>query len=244
MNQAEVTRPIEVPTVEDRIEYARSRVPILSESERAALSSFDQMATNTLEAGTVMDVVGVVAGVKPAALLYDGLEDLDILKNVGLYVSLIDGETPMYAISRDLTLAEELQGLMMNQSQGESEDFAEKHARIGRLLGYPTTGTDYFVRRFQTMNSENLPMIRLKQSKGTVDASFQQLILSPEHYKDEVRQYSEPLQAAVKELAPHSYAIFESAARKERIARKMNRFLKFLPGVKSMDDSYPVRYVE
>lgn len=236
------TRPITVPTIEDRIEHARSRVPVLSESQRATLAAFDATAKNSLEAGSVMDVVGVLAGIKPVALVYDGLKDYSMLKDVGLHAVLINKEIDEYAISRDPVLAEELQGVLETQPD-DAEGYTAKQEKVGRLLGYPATGTEYFVHRIETMDTENLPMIRIKEARDTVDAKFQQLILSPEHYREEVQQYSEPLQAAVRELAPHSYELFEKAARRERIARKINRFLRYLPGVKNADDSYPVHYV-
>lgn len=163
---------------------------------------------------SLMDVVGVLADIKPAALIDRKDVPVSLLLQLGL--------------TYETTAAVE-HLLYVSQSQAKAKRLATLHAKvfgrklsphkereIGKLLGYPKTSTGYFIKRWSTIGTfEELPMIHVVDTEYTASAYYQQLILSPDNWKEELAAYCEPLEAAVQALAPQVHAVFERMARAE-----------------------------
>lgn len=102
----------------------------------------------------------------------------------------------------------------------------ERHKIIGRLLGYPESATDYFLRRFDTIGApDELPMIIPDWIDGTVDEQLHSFILSPEHYQEEMAAYIDPLHDAVRTHGPETYRGLEMRARAARRQKSAQRVL-------------------
>ena len=177
------------------------------------LDRYGAACDDSAERARVVEVLGVVGGVKSAAYievsvpeacpdvsytLEDlfpalGLQSHSVLNGIALVVAR-DGET-ITAFTQAL-----------DDARSEPAEAAER--RIGALLGYPTTATDYYLKRSATMNtSEQLPMI------DPDDVSFHPIysgfVMSPEHYSEEIEAYCTPLERAVQQLTPLFHEVLE-----------------------------------
>ncbi len=220
-------------TTAERIEKATSEVPLLNTEQKEALRSLDESRMSRMKASGITDVVGVIAGIKPVAFLHDGEVDSQSVAALGLNCEpMANG---LYAASRDEHLSRELRDVWMAKIE-DSEDPRDSERAMGKLLGYPETATEYFIERSPTVfTSEELPVIASHAIDDTTSTFFNQLILSPDHYHQEIDQYVIPLEIAVRELAPHTYEFIEKATRRERVSKKIGKFLKPLFGSKRID---------
>lgn len=175
----------------------------------------------------VAETAGVIAGVKPAAIVAPTLSFKDkrsvqqyrqVLKDLGLQ-SLPVRDTGGWniVVSRDKAVLKELKSALEvvdklfqdSIAAGANEhggfQISDEHEKtIGRLLGYPPTATEYFIRRMRTMSTPGeLPIIESKLTDNR--RFFENFILSPDHYDDEVRAYITPFEQAVHELTPKTY---------------------------------------
>lgn len=177
-------------------------------------------------AADIVDVIGVLAGIKPAAFI--GGNELvvgnDLLSRLGLVCATSKIKNIVY-VSFDKEKAERLASLH-ELVWGKNAEYANENREIGRLLGYPVTATEYFLHRLSVYGTtEELPIVRVKRTKDTVSEHFQSLILSPEHYDQELAAYSEPLEKATRLLAPRTYAMIKRAATKERFKKHFDRLI-------------------
>lgn len=216
--------------IDDLISKATSEVPLLSSEQVEMLAHLDASAAKEKEidwrAVDMLDIVGVVAGIKPSAFLnMDGPDAEKIMTKLGLaWHQTIGGGM---AISRFDTLADALAARFEHLWDGIG-DRDTMHREIGKLLGYPATATEYFIKRSATIDNpidEQLPMILPEELEGTVRGSFHQFVLSPEAWRDELESHVVPIEAAVKELAPLTYEAFEREVNRERRKQKFRSFI-------------------
>jgi len=184
---------------EPHIMTQKAHIPPLSKDQQDALYKLDQTATDMLSASLVVDVVGVIAGIKPAAFLEEGEKQKNLIKALGLcFTSMEQG---MATISWSQERADELAELMNDM---RADDDLER--KIGLLLGYPPTATEYFIVRSRM---EILPpFVEPEPGPGIPNENYLQFVLSPENYEEEVRMYAAPLEAATIQLAPRAHAVF------------------------------------
>lgn len=169
----------------------------------------------------IVDVVGVLAGLKPSSFVdYDErlaavLNDLG-LRHVpfGYDPEIVD----LMAISKDQVMANKLAELLVTHTTEDDE------REIGKLLGYPPTATEYYIKRLPTLRNpseEQLPMIKPKHFLGRDIDEFHQLVLSPDHWQEEVDNFIAPLEAATKEMAPGTYDRIRRAARWSKLSGRV-----------------------
>jgi len=183
------------------------RIPTLSKEQQIALHKLDKTATDMLSASLVVDVVGVIVGIKPAAFLEEGEKQKHLIDALGLHFSSMS--QGMATISWSQDRADELASLMLRMDVND-----ELERKIGRLLGYPPTATDYFIVRSKM---EILPpFVEPEPGPGVPNENYLQLVLSPENYEEEVRVYAAPLEAATIALAPQAHAVFEKYTEDKR----------------------------
>lgn len=161
-------------------------------------------------ANEVTDLIGVLYGIKPTAFLdfvpfrddqasiYETIGKLGIIA-VTVPITPCSSESELVIVSYDAILAHEAAAAALRQC-GRDDDDADR--RLGRLLGYPATATEYYLKRRATIGTPHeLPTC------GTthINRHFAQFVLSPDNLEEEMRQYAHPLARAVKRAAPETY---------------------------------------
>lgn len=178
----------------------------LTESQAEVLARLDQNAKNFVQAGCVMNLAGVLVGLKPAAYLEESEALIPALKEIGLYSKKTrrnGGVAVSYAPKYAAQLAHDIRKTWGKKTINEPIE-----RRIGGLLGYPETAIDYFVVRSVVMRlGKDVPLVMPSPGAGVPHEAFIQFVLSPEHYRDELAQYAAPLEAATRQLAPNSYEL-------------------------------------
>ncbi len=201
-------------TLKRLIIATKHRAANLSDKQKAALRALDRTSTNGFNGGCVVDIVGVFAGVKPAAFIELGAKLQPLIEALGLVYVPIDNEVGV--TSRLVELAEELSVTMQSMWKAK-DDNTEDNKKIGALLGYPATATDYYIRRLPTMHTDKaLPIIDTPVGPGVPNDYYVQFILSPDYYESEIEQYVVPLEAAAKEFAPKTHKLYERLVRDEQ----------------------------
>lgn len=183
----------------------------MNQVDKKALADIDALSEEFGEfiAYDVTDVIGVLVGLKPAALVGGNKQDIDtdLLGRLGLSYTQWPEKNLVY-VSRDGETVRRLAELH-KKVWGKNATYPDESREIGRLLGYPETATEYFIKRLKTLDSDSpLPAFIPEETKDTVSSYFQNLVLSPDNYKEELASYCEPLEAAVREFAPRTYAVF------------------------------------
>ena len=204
---------------------------LLSPEQLQTMANIDEDAVkDELLRSEIMDIVGVVAGVKPSAIinhtdhLAHSLSDLNLTHHELLDIS---GGSSM-TISRSEPLAKELAGKFQELWSPHYSNNDEIHRSIGKMLGYPKTSTDYFLERSPTVGGpfdDQLPVIRPIELENVARSHFCQLILSPDHWREELESYAVPLETATRELAPKSYKYFEREARRNKVADGLRKLI-------------------
>lgn len=227
-------------TNSERIKQATTEVLLLNPEQKQALATIDSESTALGHVQGTTELVGVIAGIKPAALIrIEEIADPTLIEKVGLSYVLMDSDH--FAVSRDMQLSLQLQDDFDNQRDLEGYLTDEGHRRIGKLLGYPETATDYFIDRSSTIHTDaELPMVLPKSLKGTTTDYFHQFILSPNNYQKEIDEHVKPLEIAVKTLTPLTYKMIEELTNREHrmenrrksLTKKVGAHLGNLLGIK------------
>ncbi len=183
----------------------------MNQVDKKALADLDVLSEEFGEfiAYDITDVIGVLVGLKPVAFVGGNKQDIDsdLLRRLGLSLAQWPEKHLVY-VSKDRVLAHRLAELH-KKVWGSNALYPSENREIGKLLGYPETATEYFIKRLKTLDSGNpLSVFIPKETENTASAYFQNLILSPDNYKKELAEYCEPLEAAVREFAPKTYAVF------------------------------------
>jgi len=202
---------------QERSEQTTSEIPLSSEQQEI-LGLIDVETESIKQANGVIDLVGVIAGIKPVAFLDKDQVNADLIGAMGISCESIDDES--YAISRDENLSLELKELFLSR-QGESGAASDEwYRQFGTLLGYPDTAIDYYIKRMPTVFTDTpLPFVEPDSIEGTTTSYFNQLVLSPDNYEAELDEYVKPLEAAVKKLAPKTYEFIEQGLRDGSISQ-------------------------
>ncbi len=197
-----------------------------------ALRAFDESVVKCakrepLALTDAMNIAGVISGIKPAALIDGDLTDRKALKSLNLFSS--PSAYGLLAVSRDATTAKKLSDAHIELMTDKGRD-ADLHRDIGRLLGYPPTAINYFLKRIKTMDTaEELPMVRVRSRKYIKNNHFQQLILSPKYWQQELATYCEPLEEAMCANLPKSYRAVVRRSNRERRAYRVRKFFRLVP---------------
>lgn len=202
----------------------------------SALETLDRLSCG-VPTGDITDIVGVLSGIKPAAMVEHRPQLIEVAEKFDLSVKFFKYESEPVGgmtISRDPYLAAELAELFQNGWEAD-----DRCRRIGTLLGYPRSATDYYIRRRHTIGKEDeLPMILPESIMGTVRKEFCQFNLSPEHWREEIDGYAMPLEKAVRDLTPETFRKME-----ERVEmRKMTGSALGTMGVRVVSVSEDVRH--
>lgn len=181
----------------------------MNQQQKSALKQLDRPRFLP-DACEIADIAGVLSGVKPCALIF--LMDLpakrrreigSILARLGLKTRIYDKR--LMFVSKDDPILDEFERNWSARNP-ERVDKTLEHA-IGKLLGYPPTATEHYIRRLVTLEkSGELPDMVEPPLKGPIK-HFCWLVLSPDNYADEIEAYSRPLMEATKKFAPKTYAI-------------------------------------
>ena len=177
-------------------------------------------------AGMMTDYIGVMIGVKPAAVNYFNAEELsgvdliefnELLNRAGLkalffrqdYVKMgkLVWIKDIY-VSRNTETAfklhqafEKLYNSMDDIGQTINQKLWEESSReIGHLLGYPETAIEYFIAEQDIENEE----------RQRLSGRYQFYIHSPQHHEREYRAYDAKIFQAIREYTPKTADIMLS----------------------------------
>jgi hypothetical protein len=221
--------------ISERIEKSTSEVPILTAEQKQGLLMVDSQPISTGRASAISELVGVLAGLKPSALMRNDWIHTEDIESVGLNYNVL-GEHH-FAVSRDSEISDNLSEVFEKARDDDGMLSDDGHRQIGKLLGYPESSTDYFIKRGPTVfTPDELPMVKSRKLQGTASDFFHQFILSPDHYEEEIENYILPLVAAVKSLAPNTYLFVEEQAhrdnevlRKQEVThKKIGKYIRYL----------------
>lgn len=210
-----------------------------------ALKTLDKMSRRNRNVFDTVDVLGVVGGVKPMALLFGRTDMQPLLHDMGLVTHLETPKRPESGRPPTVFAAKDPQVIEEYKALAELKDADETHRQLGRLLGYPETATDYFLRRSATLYTDDeLPMIVPEWLQGTVHGQLHQFVLSPEHYEKEIATYIDPLHDAVKEYGLHTYRALEDRARSVRRRKATQRILNTFGIRTKSGNNFPMQMVK
>lgn len=237
--------PLESLNIPERIKKVISESYPLSAEQRVVLASLDSATTDSVEAAELMDIAGVLGGVKPAALLHGDIVDRESVVRLGL--KTMGAYNGCFVASFDEELSATFVSVFNDQRTPEGELTDDAHRNIGAMLGYPETSTEYFIARAKSFDGpDQLPMVMPRSIRNTPTENVHQLILSPDNYKEELESYVLPLEKAMQEFAPHSYVLMEKERRHGRLRRQMGRKIRtlFTRKDKKSDTSIEYLYVD
>ena len=212
--------------IDDLIDATQAEAKLgLNNQQCMIMDDLDRLSCGDLSLSNGMiDICGVMAGIKPAALVSCDNQSIDLIAELGL---CIEGTNHRSAVtishSRDLArrLVEEF------RSTTEETD-GHEHRIIGKILGYPETATEYFLKRMPTVLQSTelqLPMVQPVELENKVRRHFSQLVLSPEFWREELNDYVIPLEDATRELAPRTYRQFARRTRKDNAAKLLGKLI-------------------
>jgi len=216
-------------------------IPLLTAEQQAGLSKVDSKPATSARASAISEMVGVLVGLKPAALMRDDYIDLEDIEAVGLSYESMD-DSGHYAVSKDEAISEDLRDVFQLSRDEDGQLTTNGHRQIGKLLGYPETATDYFLKRMDTYDTpEELPLVRSRSLQGTPGDFLHQFILSADNSQEEIQNYVMPLVAAVKELTPNTYHFIEEESDRDNetrrkqsmVHRKIGKFIRRLVNAES-----------
>ncbi len=193
-----------------------------------AMSDLDKVSYKDLwQSQQMISISGVMAGVKPAAIIDYDDQLLGFIDKLGLECT---GTYPgdVVAISRSKDLANRVFGLFDEVGCQVDRTDENRHRIAGKALGYPETATEYFLKRSPTISQpteQQLPMIEPLELEGTVRRHFHQFVLSDEHWREELNDYVIPLEEATRNLAPLTYRQLERLTRRENVSNALGRLL-------------------
>ena len=188
-------------------------MPLITPVDPNALTALDSLATAHGEhiAYDITDIVGVLVGLKPVAMIGNNSKAPDITTALVEKLGLKHASWP----EKNLTYVSFNQENADRMAQlhtvvwGANAAHPDENREIGALLGYPVTATDYFIRRLTSFEAGvPLPIVEIDEPADSVSQYFCSLILSPEHAKEEISAYCKPLEEAVQEFAPTTYETF------------------------------------
>ena len=140
----------------------------------------------------IAGIAGVIAGVKPATIIGYSDEVARLVPVIGLSYISADNKFGMrqMSVARTDELANDLMLSFRELWDNPRAANDSVHRKIGKILGYPDTSTDYFIERGRTLDEpmeEWLPSIEPDEFIGSPTSHFNQLILSPRSYADIAR---------------------------------------------------------
>ncbi len=200
-------------SIDELIAQATVETPILTPDHLQMLQILDTLSEEgrDIRPEDAIEVVGVIAGIKPAAYInYAEGRAGDCIAQLGMWQCSAGGAE--LCVSRNLALANELAVRFKNVRKGTPDQVRQTERAIGKLLGYPSTSTDYYI---DFREDGQLPIVLPAAVRDTVLMGFARLILSPEHWREELEAYAIPLAEATRNLAPRTYGLFEKVAQGE-----------------------------
>lgn len=202
-----------------------------SHEQLDAMSDIDKLATKDREVLLdIGDISGVVSNIKPSASIGYNDRLADMLSRLGLEQDN-NLDRGIMSIAWTKESAQELTAAFQDVWNG-TVDHDDGHRKVGKLLGYPGTSTEYFIQRMKSLRGpidRQLPAIHPLELEGSTLGTFNQIINSPDNWREELDVYAVPLERATRELAPLSYKLLERLARRERVAGGIRKLLRKSP---------------
>ena len=205
--------------IADRATVPLSRTPEFA-AAMAQLDAYAATCKSTGEQARIVEIIGVIAGVKPTAYVEaapigqtegEAIDVVSLFIDLGLHWRIMSDGLAMVVARQEVLIDRLIEAL---EEEGDMRSEAAER-RIGVLLGYPPTATDYYLRRSATMGTDHqLPMVA--GDDVPFHPVYSGFIISPEHYHEELQAYCQPLEAAVRELAPTLYATLADSYETER----------------------------
>lgn len=201
----------------------------LNERQHEAMDNLDKLSCRSLwRSHQMIDICGLVSGVKPAALVKHDNQALDLMSELGLHMQSMNPGVTL-AVSRSKDLSNELANVFdASRIKHQPGGASYGHRLTGRMLGYPETATEYFLKRLPTIFlplDKQLPMIKPAELEGTVRSHFHQFVLSPDYWREEVNNYVVPLEDATRQYAPQTYRQFERRTKRAKVTNALAKLI-------------------
>lgn len=209
----EVTDIASISKVEQLIESTRHNTSIITPEIIEAIEDLDEFGGSSESSFDAMNdsltLIGVLSGVKPAGLIYhdafndDGYCDELQYRASRLGLSTVEYVTPEGLLYISMSKHIELSLALLDEVKSAHDTSDDIHEyKIGALLGYPKTATQYYLKRLKAVDElDRYPRSVIHES----NEAYVQFVLSPENYQQELESYSQPLEEAVKTLTPKIY---------------------------------------
>lgn len=168
-------------------------------------------------ASYMVDLAGVLADVKPAALISISTVDMNLdsedfakmITGVGLHIAS-DQKGGRFFVSKTIETAEQLkQGfydLWENNKNKNPEERTEIDHRLGRLLGYPETAINQDFSE-PTKLSDRIKGLFRKRRDESFDSRY--YVHSPGHENEEFEQYEKPIHEFMDKYCPESSRVLK-----------------------------------
>lgn len=209
--------------IDDLIRQSKLDHPPVTHDKLLALEELDSF--EGYDPRGVIDIVGVLGGLKPTAIVARPNDEPsvikleDLMQRLGLAYAGIDDleQARSFAVSYYPELASILAELSprLRDPQGFDE---RAHRQAGKLLGYPEKSIEHFIARSKhdIQTGKRTPIID-KRTQG-IDPEmmpFVDIILDSESAREEAKRYGEPLRRLVEVMAPSTYnsAVAKAAMR-------------------------------
>lgn len=203
-------------SLDELITQTKNEIPVITPEFIKSVHQLDALGSkqNYLGLTDTIDIVGVVAGIKPACIIRSGSftepEQLEqIITGLGLDQRLSHNKRIIY-VSRRPELSLMLAQIHSNVQAGHQRGLpvavmAEQEKTIGKLLGYPKSATEMYIDIAACIqqglpNTHRIPFANKKEWEP-----YAHFVTSQEHWQQELAAYSMPLKDAVKTLAPMTY---------------------------------------
>ena len=174
-----------------------------------ALKDLDDLGVDcysTRQLSDIVNIVGVLADIKPVTIIDDEFHDdasrqrllglVDALGMTSHEATLLNGVKSIF-ISKDTQKAILLNDLWNELFLREISDRDDVERGIGKLLGFPETAIDFYIKRGDEYN--------ITPAAPQSGEPFHRLVLSPENTESERAEYCVPLEDATRELLPRTY---------------------------------------
>lgn len=185
------------------------KTPTVDQLAREHLGEIDLVAKSS-HYRLIIDTVGVVADIKPTALL--GSDDImakALAHTRGIHNIPVNFPAGAgIVISKDPVLAEYLRSLLTTSQTLSDDGLAsdDQDREIGRILGYPKTATNYFIERSRYRQRHGCyPNEDWREQIPSFHRYVAGFTFSPRHWPEEINEYSAKIAEVMRIYTPETY---------------------------------------
>lgn len=152
-----------------------------------------------------IDMLGVICDIKPFCLMSVWADQSIIDETAKMARGLNLKVVTMYPVGdvygkREMRISKSEEILNQVRELDVSERIKSSEA-IGKLLGYPESSTQAYIHHDQRLDDKTEQLVKSEN----LAAYFSRIVLSKDHYQEEIDNYGAKLMMATKKLLPNTY---------------------------------------